>query len=183
MNDAELVARLKRFDAQAVSWIVERYGTALHRYVVAIVADPHLAEDIVAETYMRMLERIGDYKVTGAPFRAWLYRIAHNLAINAVTRNRAIPGDLTLVASEASSGNPVETFERKELYDALRESLTTLTDDQREVVLLRFVAGLSITEVAQQLQRSEGSVKQLQLRALRALGRLLGAAEAEVGNG
>ncbi|MFQ3632651.1 RNA polymerase sigma factor, partial [Roseiflexus sp.] len=95
----------------------------------------------------------------------------------------ATPGDLTLAPFEASSGNPVETFERKELYDALRESLNTLTDDQREVVLLRFVAGLSITEVAQQLQRSEGSVKQLQLRALRALGRLLGAAEAEVGDG
>lgn len=181
MDDAELVARLKRFDAQSVSWIVERYGTALHRYVAAIVADPHLAEDIVAETYMRMLERIGDYKVTGAPFRAWLYRIAHNLAINAVTRDRSAPGDLTLAPFEALSGNPVETFERKELYDALRQSLNTLTDEQREVVLLRFVAGLSITEVAQQLQRSEGSVKQLQLRALRALGRLLGAAE--VGDG
>ncbi len=181
MDDAELVARLRRFDAQAVSWIVERYGTALHRYVTAIVADPHLAEDIVAETYVRMLERIGDYKITGAPFRAWLYRIAHNLAINAVTRDRSAPVDLTLVHSEAVSGNPAEAFEREELHGALRRSLKMLTDEQQQVVLLRFVAGLSTAEVAQQLQRSEGSVKQLQLRALRALGRLLGAAE--VGDG
>ncbi len=181
MDDAELVARLKRFEAQAVSWIVERYGTALHRYVAAIVADPHLAEDIVAETYMRMLERIGDYKITGAPFRAWLYRIAHNLAINAVTRDRSAPGDLTLVRSEALSGNPAEAFERAEMHETLRRSLQTLTDEQQQVLLLRFVAGLSIAEVAQQLQRSEGSVKQLQLRGLRALGRLLGAAE--VGDG
>lgn len=181
MDDAELVARLKRFDTQAVNWIVERYGTALHRYVAAIVADPHLAEDIVAETYMRMLERIGDYKITGAPFRAWLYRIAHNLAINAVTRDRSAPGDLTLVRSEALSGNPAEAFERAEMHEALRRSLSTLTDEQQQVLLLRFVAGLSIAEVAQQLQRSEGSVKQLQLRGLRALGRLLGAAE--VGDG
>ncbi|GIW03028.1 MAG: RNA polymerase sigma factor [Roseiflexus sp.] len=183
MDDTELVDRLKRFDPQAVSWIVERYGAALHRYVTAIVADPHLAEDIVAETYARMLERIGDYKVTGAPFRAWLYRIAHNLAINAVTRNRSASDDLTLARAEASSGNPAEIFEREELHQALQRASQTLTEEQQQVLLLRFVAGLSIAEAAQQLQRSEGSVKQLQLRGLRALGRMLGAAEAEVGNG
>lgn len=181
MDDAELVDRLKRYDAQAVSLIVERYGAALHRYVAAIVADSHLAEDIVAETYMRMLERIGDYKMTGAPFRAWLYRIAHNLAVNAVTRDRSVPGDALLARSEALSGNPAEAFEREELHEMLRRSLRTLTDEQQQVLLLRFVAGMSIAEVAQQLQRSEGAVKQLQLRALRALGRLLGAAEVSDG--
>ncbi len=181
MDDAELVDRLKRYDAQAVSLIVERYGAALHRYVAAIVADSHLAEDIVAETYMRMLERIGDYKMTGAPFRAWLYRIAHNLAVNAVTRDRSVPGDALLARSEALSSNPAEAFEREELHETLRRSLKTLTDEQQQVLLLRFVAGMSIAEVAQQLHRSEGAVKQLQLRALRALGRLLGAAEVSDG--
>lgn len=176
MDDAELVERLKRFDAQAVSWIVERYGVALHRYVAAIVAGSHLAEDIVAETYMRMLKRIGDDKMTGAPFRARLYRIARNLAINAVTRDRSVPGDVLRVRSETLSGNPAEVFEREELHEALRRSLKTLTDEQQQVLLLRFVAGMSIAEVAQQVQRSEGAVKQLQFRALRALGCLLSAA-------
>ncbi|MGQ9828065.1 MAG: sigma-70 family RNA polymerase sigma factor, partial [Roseiflexus sp.] len=141
----------------------------------------HLAEDIVAETYVRMLERIGDYRVTGAPFRAWLYRIAHNLAINAITRDRSTHDDLTLVRAEASYGNPSEAFEREEMHEALRRALKMLTDEQQQVLLLRFVAQLPVAEVAQQLQRSEGAVKQLQLRALRTLGRLLG--EAEVGDG
>ena len=181
MEEREFIDRLKRFDAQAISWVVERYGMALHRYVTAIVGDAHLAEDIVAETYVRMLERIGDYRVTGAPFRAWLYRIAHNLAINAVTRDRSTHDDLTLLRTEASYGNPAEVFEREETHAALRQALKTLTDEQQQVLLLRFVAQLPVAEVAQQLQRSEGAVKQLQLRALRALGRLLG--EAEVGDG
>jgi RNA polymerase sigma-70 factor (ECF subfamily) len=181
MEEREFIDRLKRFDAQAISWVVERYGVALHRYVTAIVGDAHLAEDIVAETYVRMLERIGDYRVTGAPFRAWLYRIAHNLAINAVTRDRSTHDDLTLLRTEASYGNPAEVFEREETHAALRQALKTPTDEQQQVLLLRFVAQLPVAEVAQHLQRSEGAVKQLQLRALRALGRLLG--EAEVGDG
>lgn len=175
MDDAELVARLKQFDPQAVSYVVGHFGPALYRYVAAIVGDHHLAEDIVSETYVRMLERIGDYTYTGAPFRAWLYRVAHNLAMNAVTRTRAVHDDEALARAELPEGDPAIAAVRSEEHAAVRAALTSLTEEQQQVLLLRFVARQPVAEVAQQLGRSEGAVKQLQLRALRSLGRLLGA--------
>jgi RNA polymerase sigma-70 factor, ECF subfamily len=174
MDDAELVARLKQYDPEAVRSVVDRYGAALHRYVAAIVADHHLAEDLVSETYVRMLERIGEYTYTGAPFRAWLYRVAHNLAVNAVTRARAVPNEAALAQAEQPGADPAVAAERREEHAAVRDALAQLTEEQQQVLLLRFVARRPIAEVAQQLSRSEGSVKQLQLRALRSLGRMLG---------
>lgn len=181
MEDAELVARLKQYDPQAVRSVVERYGVALHRYVAAIVGDYHLAEDLVAETYVRMLERIGGYTYTGAPFRAWLYRVAHNLAVNAVTRSRSAPNEAALAQAEDPRGDPAEAAERREEHAAVRAAMAQLTEEQQQVLLLRFVGRQPIAEVARQLERSEGSVKQLQLRALRSLGRLMGYGEGDDG--
>lgn len=174
MDDAELVGRLKQYDDAAVSMVVTQHGAGLHRYVAALVGDAHLAEDIVAETYVRMLERIKEYTYTGAPFRAWLYRIAHNLAMNAVTRNRTVADQAVLERQEAPEGDPAQRVEQREEHAAVRQALGELTDEQQQVLLLRFVAEQPIADVARQMQKSEGSIKQLQLRALRSLGRALG---------
>ena len=174
MNDAELVERLKRFDDQAVRLVVAQHGAGLYRYISALVGDHHLAEDIVSDTYVRMLEHIAGYTYTGVPFRAWLYRIAHNLAVNAVRRSRVVPDEQALARAVAPEGDPAIAAERREEHAAVRQALATLTEDQQQVLMLRFVAEQPIAEVARQLQRSEGSVKQLQLRALRSLGRVLG---------
>jgi RNA polymerase sigma-70 factor, ECF subfamily len=173
MNDAELVERLKRHDDEAVRVVVTQYGAGLYRYVAALVENHHLAEDIVADTYVRMLERVAGYTYTGAPFRAWLYRIAHNLALNAVTRNRTVHDEQALMQVHMPEGDPASASERREEHAAVRQALTQLTEEQQQVLMLRFVAEQPIAEVARQLQKSEGSVKQLQLRALRSLGRLL----------
>jgi RNA polymerase sigma-70 factor (ECF subfamily) len=181
MDDAELVHRLKHYDPDAVRQVVTDYGAALHRYVAAIVGDYHLAEDIVSESYVRMLEHIGSYTYTGTPFRAWLYRIAHNLAINALRRERVVVGEEVLAQMAASGDDPEQAVEQGEARTALGRALLHLTDAQQQVVLLRFVSDQSIAEVARALGKSEGSVKQLQFRALRALARWLGGAE--VGDG
>jgi RNA polymerase sigma-70 factor (ECF subfamily) len=173
MDDAELVTQLKYFDAEAVSQVVTRYGAALHRYVAAIVDDHHLAEDIVSETYVRMLEHIGAYTYRGVPFRAWLYQIAHNLAINAVRRERPVAGEDVLEQIVAPEPDPEWAVQRGEEHAALRRALLELSEEQRQVLLLRFVAEQSTAEVARVLQKSEGSVKQLQFRGLRSLARLL----------
>jgi RNA polymerase sigma-70 factor (ECF subfamily) len=177
MDDAELVMRLKQYDPEAVSQVVTGYGAALHRYVVAIAGDYHLAEDIVSETYMRMLEHIDTYAYTGAPFGAWLYRIAHNLAINAVRRGRPVAGEDVLAQIVAPDDGPERAVQRGEERAALHQALLTLTEEQQQVLLLRFVSELSIAEVARVLNKSEGSVKQLQFRGLRSLARLLRPAE------
>jgi RNA polymerase sigma-70 factor, ECF subfamily len=181
MDDAELVARLKQYDADATNEVVQRYGAALHRYIAAIVGDHHLAEDLVSETYVRMLEHIGGYTYTGAPFRSWLYRIAHNLAINSVKRERVVNDEAALARVTVDEADPARHVERVEEHAELREALTTLTEEQQQVLLLRFVAEQPTAEVARALQRTEGSVKLLQFRGLRSLARRLG--RTEVGDG
>ena len=182
MDDAELVKRLQGYDAEAVSEVVTHHGAALHRYAAAIVGDHHLAEDIVSETYLRMLEHIATYAYTGAPFRAWLYRIAHNLAINTIRRERPIAGEEALAQIVTPGDDPEQAIQQGEEHAALRQALLTLTEEQQQVLLLRFVFEQSIAEVARALQKTEGSVKQLQFRGLRSLARLLRRAEDSDGN-
>jgi RNA polymerase sigma-70 factor (ECF subfamily) len=181
MDDAELVDRLKQYDAEAVSEVVMRYGAALQRYVVAIVGDHQLAEDIVSETYIRMLEHVRTYHYRGAPFRAWLYQIAHNLAINAVQRERPVVGEEVLEQIVSPEVGPEQAFQQGEERARLQRALLDLTEEQQQVLMLRFVADQSIAEVARALQKSEGAVKQLQFRGLRSLARLLRRAEGSDG--
>jgi RNA polymerase sigma-70 factor (ECF subfamily) len=177
MDDAELVKRLQQYDSEAVSAVVSQNGAALHRYVAAILDDYHQAEDIVSETYVRMLEHIHTYTYTGAPFRAWLYRIAHNLAINVIRRERPMAGEEVLAQVAAPGADPEYSVQQGETRSALRRALLQLTEEQQQVLLLRFVSEQSTAEVARALQKSEGSIKQLQFRGLRALARLLGRAD------
>lgn len=173
MDEAELVRRLQLYDSEAVSEVVALHGTALHRYVSAILGDYHRAEDVVSETYVRMLEHIRTYTYTGAPFRAWLYRIAHNLAINVIRRERPMADEDALAQVAAPGPDPEHSVQQGEARAALHHALQQLTEEQQQVLLLRFVSDQSTAEVARALQKSEGSVKQLQFRGLRSLARLL----------
>ncbi|HWQ11724.1 MAG TPA: RNA polymerase sigma factor [Roseiflexaceae bacterium] len=173
MTDAELIERLKAYDDDAYREAIARYGDALYRYVYSLTGDPHLCEDVVAETYLKLIESIGAYTYYGAPFKAWLYRIAHNLAVNALKRARRTVGveDMDRVARPITDP-AIRIVDRLEAAE-VRSALEQLTEEQRQVLLLRFAAGQSPREVAQVLEKSENAVKQLQWRALRALERLL----------
>lgn len=174
MTESELIERLKAHDDEAYREVLARYGDALYRYVYHLSGNQHLSEDVVSETYLRLVEHIHAYTYTGVPLKAWLYRIAHNLALNTITRSGRIqPASEATLAAQIAPDDPAAQvaaqFEAAELHDAL----TQLTDDQQQVVLLRFVGDQSSAEVAQTLEKSETAVRQLQVRALRALARLL----------
>ena len=173
VNDAELVARLKANDDAAYREVVARFGDSLYGYIYSITGDHHLSEDVISETYLRMVEKIDSYTYYGAPFKAWLYRIAHNLAITASKRaSRTVTGDaLERVAPPVD--DPATTIVAQLEAEDLRSAIAELTEEQQQVILLRFVAGHSPGEVAQALDKTENAVKQMQFRALRSLGRLL----------
>jgi RNA polymerase sigma-70 factor, ECF subfamily len=173
VTDAELVARLKANDDEAYREVVARFGDPLYGYIYGITGDHHLSEDILSETYLRMVEKIDSYEFYGAPFKSWLYRIAHNLAINALKRTQRVVGVEALEAMPAAD-DPETTVAARADVEELREALAELTEEQQQVVLLRFVAGQSTGEVAQALDKSENAIKQMQFRALRSLGRLIG---------
>ena len=173
MTDAELVARLKANDDEAYREVVARYGDPLYGYIYSITGDHHLSEDVISETYLRMVEKIDGYSFYGAPFKAWLYRIAHNLAINALKRRRYTADIANLEQVAPPVDDPAATIAARCEAEELRAALAELTEEQQQVVLLRFVAGQSPGEVAQTLEKTENAVKQMQFRALRSLGRSL----------
>ncbi len=175
MTDAELVAGLKANDDESYREVVARYGDPLYGYIYSITGDHHLSEDVISETYLRMVEKIDGYTFYGAPFKAWLYRVAHNLAINALKRARHTVGDAAIEAAAPRADDPATTIAARLEAEELRAALAELTEEQQQVVLLRFVAGQTPGEVAQVLDKSENAVKQMQFRALRSLGRLLAA--------
>jgi RNA polymerase sigma-70 factor, ECF subfamily len=173
VTDAELVARLQANDESAYREVVARFGDPLYGYIFSITGDHHLSEDILSETYLRMVEKIDSYTFYGAPFRAWLYRIAHNLAINALKRAQRMVGSIAFDTAAPPVDDPATTIVAHLEAEELRLALAELTEEQQQVLLLRFVAGQSTSEVAQALDKTENAVKQMQFRALRSLGRLL----------
>jgi RNA polymerase sigma-70 factor, ECF subfamily len=173
VSDAELVARLKANDDQAYREVVARFGDPLYSYIYSITGDHHVSEDVLSETYLRMVEKIDTYTFYGAPFKAWLYRIAHNLAINTMKRAQRLVGADALETAAPPIDDPAVTIATRLETDELRAALAELTEEQQQVVLLRFVAEQSPAEVAQALDKTENAVKQMQFRALRSLGRLL----------
>ena len=173
VTDAELVALLKANDDEAYREVVARYGDPLYGYIYGITGDHHLSEDVLSETYLRMVEKIDTYTFYGAPFKSWLYRIAHNLAINAIKRAQHMVGPAALETAAPPADDPATTIAARLEAEELRAALSELTEEQQQVVLLRFVAGQSSGEVAKTLEKTENAIKQMQFRALRSLGRLL----------
>ena len=181
MQDTEaLVRAAQEGNLAAFGQVYEAYYLRVYRYAAARVGQGAEAEDIAQEVFLKALHSLQRFKFTGPPFAAWLFRIAHNLIID---RARHIKS-----ASAATSGPPSsldnalavagdQNVEEQALLaldiEALREALGKVTKLQRQVVELRFIAGLSLAETAGVMGRKENAIKALQHSSLGALRRLL----------
>lgn len=162
-------------DAEAFGQLYDHYMRGVHRFVRARVGDAQLAEDLTAETFFRALRSIGGYTWQGRDFGAWLTTIARNLVADHYKSSRVrlelvteeIPEETRIVPDTAETALAGLTNE------VLWRALSSLRTDQQECVVMRFLQGLSIAETALALGRSEGAVKQLQLRGVRNLARNL----------
>jgi RNA polymerase sigma-70 factor (ECF subfamily) len=174
ISDSELVLRAKAGDQYAFTAIYERYSAAIYRYIYFRIGEAELAEDLQAEVFLRMLEGMERYEDRGWPISAWLYRIAHDRTVDMIRRRR----NRQQVPLEAWSGTcdgPDTTVDVRLDHEELNRVLDDLTDEQRQVIRLRFMADMSVQEVAQRLGRTEGSVKALQHRGIQSLARRLSA--------
>ena len=174
MTDEEkLVLDAKAMDPQAWSHIFDRHYRSVYAYAYRRVGNPSSAEDLAASVFVRALEGIDRYRYRGIPFAAWLMSIARNLVVDHFRRTGRSPEqhlDFELVSKEPS---PQQMAEQSLLKDQLNEALGHLTEEQRQVVVLRFVDGLSSREVAHLLDKREGAIRALQHRALASLRGLL----------
>jgi len=173
-DEHDLVRKAQDYDPEAFGEIYERYYNGVYRYIYYRVGEQTLAEDLTMEVFVKAMEAIDTYTFRGVPFSAWLYRIASNLVVDHFRRQPA-QGAVSLEEKlVASMEVPAQALESEFAHHALRRALAELTDDQQQVVILKFVDGLSNLEVAQILGKTEGAVKSLQHRALASLGRALG---------
>ena len=172
VHDSELVVRAKAGDHSAFTLIYERYAAAIYRYIYFRVGEAELAEDLQAEVFLRMLEGIHRYEERGWPISAWLYRIAHDRTVD-IMRRRRNRKHVPLEVWGGSCDGPEKAVSARLDYEELNRTLNDLTDDQRQVILMRFMADMSVQEVAKTLGRTEGAVKALQHRGLQSLARRL----------
>jgi RNA polymerase sigma-70 factor, ECF subfamily len=169
----EAVARAKEGDMSALHFLYVRFADDVCAYVRSIVRDPHAAEDITQVVFAKLLKAIHKYERRDVPFAAWIIRVARNVALDHIRASRQIP--MAEVRTSDEGGEQVG-FERAL---SLREALERLPEDQREVLVLRHVAGLSPGEIAERLGKTEASIHGLHHRgrgALRAALRELEAA-------
>jgi RNA polymerase sigma-70 factor (ECF subfamily) len=168
-----LVERLKALEPDAVRQLYAEHADALYRYALYQTSDPAVAEDIVAEVFLRFLENVSSYEYRGRPVAAWLFRTARNLALDHHRRKLRRPTTGLEGVDLPAADDPLERAEVRLSAAELAVALEALTPEQREVIALRFVEGYDTARVAALLQKSEGAIKSLQHRALGALRRAL----------
>ena len=173
-DDKELIAQAGKGDREAFGALYERYVFRVFRHVYYLTSSPQTAEDLTAQTFLNALEAIHRYEVRGAPFLAWLLRIAYNLTVNhkKVRKNGASPLPETMEIP-GTTYSPEETCEAKADGEEVWAGVRRLRGDQRQVIVMRFVDGLSYPDIAKVLGKSIGAVRVIQYRALCALRRRL----------
>jgi RNA polymerase sigma-70 factor (ECF subfamily) len=178
ITDPDLPAvRAAQHDPGAFSVLYRRYLDDVYSYAFYELGDHHDAEDATERVFMAALRALPAFRDAGASFRAWLFRIARNTLANTHRDRRRRPVSPLDEAPEPSApdADPAGLVVRADEVRRVRRLLDELPEDRRQVVLLRFVDGLSSREIAVVLDRSEGAVRVLLHRALRDLaGRLAG---------
>jgi RNA polymerase sigma-70 factor (ECF subfamily) len=172
-DEAKLVRRAKDGDSGAFAQLYDQHQAAIYRYIFYRVGSEAAAEDLTSEVFVRLVESIDDFTYRGRPLVAWLYTIARNLVSDHHRRRgRAVivPLDESL---QADACDPEAAADQALSQERLAEALEQLTEDQRQVLLLKFMEGLDNATVAQVLDKSYGAVKALQHRGLASLQRIL----------
>ncbi len=157
------IARAKQGDSEALRLLYVRYSDNVYGYVRSIVRDEKEAEDLTQQVFMKLIHAIGKYEDQGVPFSGWLLRLARNVALDHLRRRRPIPTEEVLGADVHADDGA-----RERAHD-LHAALASLPDEQRRVMIMRHVVGLSPPEIAEQMGRSESSIHGLHHRGRRAL--------------
>jgi RNA polymerase sigma-70 factor (ECF subfamily) len=164
----DLVARGQRGDREALEELYLIHFDRIYSYLHVSVGNRHDAEDLTTQTFLKMLEKIGSFRWQSAPFSAWLFRIAHNLAMDHFRARRRWQPEEEVPEPPAHEAEPSAELEAMRTIG--RESMLQLIEDlspeQQQVLTLKFVFNLPNAEVAAILDKTQGAVKSLQHRAL-----------------
>ena len=168
--EQDLLAQAKKLDTRALTEIYDLYSPRLYRYAVRLLGDACVAEDCVAETFSRFLHALRGSRGPRDCLQAYLFRTAHNFIVDHYRHQK--PEDL-LDDEAPDSGNTEETAGMNIRQRHVRAALLELTEDQQQVIALKFLEGWENEEIARVLSKPVGAVKSLQHRALAHLQKIL----------
>jgi RNA polymerase sigma-70 factor (ECF subfamily) len=170
VDEQRLLHRAQQGDADAFAQLYRANVQAIYRYIYHRVNDVHLAEDLTGDVFTRALKSMATYRDQGKPFVAWLYRIAHARVVDYYRMSNRRPQESDVEAEPIPvNANMDEGILRRQAARSLREAISSLTDEQQQVVILRFIEGQSIETVAEMMGKNANAIKALQHRALRTL--------------
>jgi RNA polymerase sigma-70 factor (ECF subfamily) len=167
----DLVARGQRGDREALEALYLTHFDRIYSYLHVSVGNRHDAEDLTTQTFLKMLEKIGSFRWQSAPFSAWLFRIAHNLAMDHFRAGRRWQPTEEVPEPPAHEAEPSAELEAMRTIgrESMLKLIEKLSVEQQQVLTLKFVFSLPNAEVAAILDKTEGAVKSLQHRALASL--------------
>ena len=168
----ELVSKAKEGNEPAFEELYQHYIVPIFRYIFFKVPSQKDAEDLTQIVFLKAWQALPDFQKKTNPFSSWLYKIAKNIVIDYYKKKKEITldkpiEDLKQIKDEKA--NPVKIIEQKEKAEILGQLIKQLSDDQQEVIILKFIQGLSNKEMAQLMQKSEEAIRALQYRGLKAL--------------
>lgn len=182
IDETTLVALIQRAqqhaDPAAFDGLYLLYVDRIYRYLTARLGNADAAEEVTAQVFLRLIEKIHQYQIApkdnAAIFTAWFYRLTHNKMIDVLRRQKQRRHVPIAVAELIPSGQSMsKVVEDRIDFEQVLNKLQLLNEQQRQVILLRFVEGFSIAETAQIMDKSEGAIKALQHRSLESLRRHL----------
>ncbi|MFH1184048.1 MAG: sigma-70 family RNA polymerase sigma factor [Chloroflexota bacterium] len=169
-DETSLIRRAQSGDAGAFGRLYDACVDRIYRYIFFRVTDREIAEDLTSEVFLKAWENLHRYR-PGGPFMAWLYTIARNTVIDHYrTRKRSVSLDETVIKHDLRLEEEVDLQHEVE---TLKRAMQYLTDQQREVLTLRFLVELNTEQIAGRMRKSKGAVRALQMRALQALARVM----------
>ncbi len=173
-GEQELVARAARGDVDAFSKLYEQNFDRVYRYLYVRLGNEAESEDITQEVFAKVLEVISSFQWRDVPFASWLFRIAHNKMIDHIRKEKKIERvDSEETVLSLDDPDPADMAEQNLQLEKVRHNIGRLSPAQREVIWLRFGAGLTTTEVASALGKSTGTVKALQYNGIVALRKMM----------
>jgi RNA polymerase sigma-70 factor (ECF subfamily) len=174
-QEAELIKKAASGDEQAFARLYDNYVDEVYRFVLHRVGNEQTAEDLTSQVFLKAWDNLGRYKVRGSPFGAWLFQIARNSVIDHYRMYKeTLPLEPAALMTPDPTANVAREVEKRLEGEWLRSVLQNLTDDQKEVLTLKFINGLKTKEIAKIMGKGQGAIRALQMRALQALADLIG---------
>ena len=172
-DERRLVQKAKAGDPEAFAQLYDAYVDRIYRYIYFRVSDDSLTEDLTSQVFLKAWEYLDRYKAGSSPYLAWLYTIARNLVIDHYRTKRETVNLDDIVHITGNEPTPDEEVQNRFEIEEMRDALQFLTDEQQQVLILRFISGLSTENVAEIMEKREGAIRALQMRALQTLSRYM----------